>query len=79
MKDFAEQGENLETFLKKNYERYREEYELPALLMAVNVDKILEDNQIESEYFKQLHKAEYDLNNEAWNNCPEGWPGGKVL
>lgn len=66
MRDFKAQGETLEEFLKKNYQKYQEEYHMSGLLMAVNIDKILEDNEINSEYFKALHKPEYDINNEGW-------------
>lgn len=44
--EFYQQNFDLESFLLANFERYQEKYELPELLMYLNLDKISEEENI---------------------------------
>jgi hypothetical protein len=44
--EFHNQNFELESFLLANFDRYQEKYQLPELLMYLNLDKICEEENI---------------------------------
>jgi hypothetical protein len=63
-KDFKKSGNlSLESFLKDKKIFYQDEYKLPNELILLNIDEILKQEGIESDYFKnELFNALMDNN-----------------